>query len=580
MSKKLEKNGNLFDKKSVERSFASYGKIMYNISKDPMNDEINERVRFPFFPVKWDANQIYFFLKELNQANLYNKMCIIIATRDYSSIHDILMTEFVKIDEEEIGTCEPRYIYNMIPFKMQEHEEELELLNEYVKNFDIKIFNYLQSFLKKEYDFEIDHLQIIPEQIARVGVLVDTDYINSDIVRYIKDFIRLMRRGIVNLRRLPVVDYSKKEYRNDPFVNVFIKFATNWAGVEIDKFLDFIISMLESFSMNVLILGKNNKPVLIGRINIENGIMHVNPVPLSFLKKYTSVDYETPIDIDEITKDLYSYTKTQTATIKFDDFITLMKKITEGNYSFVSGVLDILQFGLEAKFYPKSVFATLISSLGVDYKKTMPKLKEALKLFVTIYERILFATLRVTPEGKRELDVAFCISAENDLLNFEQIQVDKYKEVFEENKTPVAIDLFEKSLVLNTNKSYPFIVIIKMKEFQEIFSYKNLTSFVELNKFFQSMQGLPPLEKLTSKIKGSPSTDKETEITEEIEETKDGLLEGLPSLNHFLTKGIILKISGGNMKLFTDSNYSGYLDLDVQKLRKFIKSTFPDILKD
>ena len=96
------------------------------------------------------------------------------------------------------------------------------------------------------------------------------------------------------------------------------------------------------------------------------------------------------------------------------------------------------------------------------------------------------------------------------------------------------------------------------------------------------MQGLPSLEKLTSQIKGAHSTDKKTEITEEIEEPKSGLLEGIPSLNHFLTKGIILKISEEKMKLFTkkDSSYSGYLDLDIEKLKNFIKSRFPDILKD
>ena len=96
------------------------------------------------------------------------------------------------------------------------------------------------------------------------------------------------------------------------------------------------------------------------------------------------------------------------------------------------------------------------------------------------------------------------------------------------------------------------------------------------------MQGLPSLEKLTNLIEGSTGTEEETEATEEIEETKSGLLEGLPSLNHFLTKGIILKISEEKMKLFTkkDSSYSGYLDLDIEKLRNFIKSRFPDILKD
>lgn len=579
MSKKSEKNGKFFDKKSVEKYFSSYGDIMYKISKDPLNEEINKRVRFPFFPVKWDANQIYFYLKELNRANLYNKMCFIIATRDYSSIHDILMTEFVEIDEEEIGTGEPRYVYRMIPFKMQEHKDQLKKLTEYVSNFDIKIFHYLQNFIKEEYDFEIDHVQIIPEQIARVGVLAETDHINSDIIRYLKDFIRLMRRGILNLRRLPVVDYSKKEFRSDPFVNILIKFATDWADIEIDKFFDFIISMLESYSLNVLILGKNNKPILICRINIENGIMHVNPVPLLFLKKYITADRETPIDVDEITKDLYSYTKIQTATFKLDDFITLMKKTNDKNYSFASAVIDMMQFGLEGKFYPKSVLTSLISSLGVDYKKAMPKLKETFLEFVKLYERILVATLKVTPEGKRVLDVAFCISSENNNLNYEQIQVDKYQEVFEENKTPVAIDLFEKSLVLNTNKSYPFIIVIKMKEFMEIFSYKNLTSIMELNKFFQTMQGLPSLENFKRLSKNSPIPDEEIPI---IEETEDGLLEGLPSLNHFLTKGIILKISEDNMGLFTkkDSSYSGYLDLDIIKLRNFIKSRFPDILMD
>ena len=579
MSKKSNKNGPFFDEKSVEKYFSSFSSIMNNISKDPLNEEINKRIRFPFFPVKWDANQIYFFLKELTRAKLYNKWCFIIATRDYSRIHDILMTEFVEIGEEEIGTGELRYVYRMISFKMEEHKDQLKILTEYVKNFDIKIFHYLQNFLKEEYDFEIDHLQIIPEQIARVGVLTETDHVNSDIIRYLKDFIRLMRRGILNLRRLPVVDYSKKEYRNDPFVNILIKFATDWADIEIDKFFDFIISMLESYSLNVLILGKNNKPVLICRINIENGIMHVNPVPLLFLKKYIIADRETPIDVDEITKDLYSYTKIQTATFKLDDFITLMKKINDKNYSFASAVIDMIQFGLEGKFYPKSVLTSLISSLGVDYKKAMPKLKETFREFVKLYERILVATLKVTPEGKRELDVAFCISSENNNLNYEQIQVDKYQEVFEENKTPVAIDLFEKSLVLNTNKSYPFIIVIKMKEFMEIFSYKNLTSIMELNKFFQTMQGLPSLENFKRLSNNSPIPDEEIPI---IEETEDGLLEGLPSLNHFLTKGIILKISEDNMGLFTkkDSSYSGYLDLDISKLRTFIKSRFPDILMD
>lgn len=93
------------------------------------------------------------------------------------------------------------------------------------------------------------------------------------------------------------------------------------------------------------------------------------------------------------------------------------------------------------------------------------------------------------------------------------------------------------------------------------------------------MQGLPSLENFKRLSKNSPIPDEEIPI---IEETEDSLLEGLPSLNHFLTKGIILKISEDNMGLFTkkDSSYSGYLDLDIIKLRNFIKSRFPDILMD
>jgi hypothetical protein len=491
------------------------------------------------------------------------------------------MVKFIELNVEEIGTGEKRRIFTMEPFDMEKHPEVVKELNTYVNSFNVKIFKYLEAFLKDNYEFDMEHLFMIPEQIAKVGVLEETSYINSDMIRYTKDFIRLMRKGIQDLSKLPVIDYAKKELRDNPFVNILIKFAREWGDIEIDKFFDFFTSMFETFSLNMVICGHNNKPVVVSRMQVQNGILHFNPVPLKFVKKYLTEEVDTPHDIKQIAKDLYSFTKIQTLAFKLDDLIGTISKFNQKNYSFASAILDLIQLTLSSPFYPESILGSMISGLGIDYKKAIPKLKEGFVEFVKLYDRVLIATLEVKPEGKRELDVAFCICTENDELTFRQIHVDNYKEIFRNEKTPVAIDLFEKKLVEESGKEYPFIIVIKMREFKEIFSYENLTSILEMNKFMQTIKGLPSLNKLTDSFSKELSSEDFPKQEEKLESESRTFLEGVPSLDHFLTKGITLKIAEGKSTILTKAtSYSGHLGLDIQKLRKFIKINFPEIIKE
>jgi hypothetical protein len=76
----------------------------------------------------------------------------------------------------------------------------------------------------------IGQLFILREGIANVGILGETDYINSDVVRYLKDFFDLMRKGLSKqqLQKMPVIEYSSKENRSNPIVNMFIRFGRDW----------------------------------------------------------------------------------------------------------------------------------------------------------------------------------------------------------------------------------------------------------------------------------------------------------------------------------------------------------------
>ena len=61
-----------------------------------------------------------------------------------------------------------------------------------------------------------------------------------------------MRKGLSSnkLERMPVIEYSQKELRSNPIVNLFIRCGREWASVEIDKFLDFIGEFLDGTSTN------------------------------------------------------------------------------------------------------------------------------------------------------------------------------------------------------------------------------------------------------------------------------------------------------------------------------------------
>ena len=55
---------------------------------------------------------------------------------------------------------------------------------------------------------------------------------------------------------------------------------------------------------------------------------------------------------------------------------------------------------LSARFYPESILGSMVSALGINYTKAIPKLKHALVEFVKLYDRILIATLETTPDDQ------------------------------------------------------------------------------------------------------------------------------------------------------------------------------------
>ena len=69
----------------------------------------------------------------------------------------------------------------------------------------------------------------------------------------------------------------------------------------------------------------------------------------------------------------------------------------------------------------------------------------------------------------------------------------------------------------------------------------------------------------------------------EKEEVNGSFIDDIPSINHFLTKGITIKTSKDKTVIFKrdkESQEKGYLGLDVKKLKEFIKNKFPEILLD
>jgi hypothetical protein len=73
----------------------------------------------------------------------------------------------------------------------------------------------------------------------------------------------------------------------------------------------------------------------------------------------------------------------------------------------------------------------------------------------------------------------------------------------------------------------------------------------------------------------------EMEISES-EENPTNLIDDIPSINQFLTKGIIIKTSKDKTFIFKKNLKpgKGYLGLDIEQLRDFIKMKFPEILLD
>ncbi|MBN2154567.1 MAG: hypothetical protein JW776_00800 [Candidatus Lokiarchaeota archaeon] len=572
-----------YKKGSVEQFFRTLVSQLNKISEEPLDEEKNHKIRIPFFPFIWDLNQFYFLLKELYRLKLFDNMGFVITNRDYSEIFECFLFKFIETGKEEIGTGQPRFDFKVISLD-RKNKKYYKELKELIANFDVRAFKFVQNFAQKEFNFDLGLLFILPEHIAHLGVQDTIDYINSDVVRYFKDFIGLLRKGLgQEMKKMPVIELSSKANRNNPLINMFIKFASEWMGVNVNQIFDFFTQMMEGLTMNLLLVSKNKKPISIGRIIIENGIIHVNPVPLEFIKEQlTNIESKS---ITELARILYTRTKTNTLTIEIDQFYQFLMNFNDPEYTILSALLDIIQLSNLFGTYPESIFTRLLSEIGIDADKLLLHLNDTIKSIVKYYERILVATLVVNPKGKRELNSLFYlgVSDKGNLIH-KQLDTKKYKIIFDNKKTTTAIGELEETITANTNLEFPLIVIIKLKILTELFSLQNLQSIAEMNRFKQS---LPSLEKLAGII----TELSRTEILENDEIRKEeakqepssqgSLIEELPSINHFLTKGITIKTSKDKTFIFKgDAENKGYLGLNIKKLQEFIKRNFPEILLD
>jgi len=566
---------------SVEQFFRDLVSLMNKISPDPLNEERNKKIRVPFFPFIWDLNQFYFIMKEFYHLRLFDNMGFIITSRNYSEIHESFLFKFIETNEEEIGTGQTRLDFEIIPLNIQKQKGTFKQLRKLIGSFNVQAFKFVQNYVLEELNFNLGLLFILPEHIAHLGVQENIDYINSDVLRYFKDFFGLLHKGLTEeMKKMPVIEYSSKVNRENPLVNLFIKFASDWVGVNINQMFDFFTQMMEGLNLNLLVVNRQKNPISIGRIIIENGIIHINPVPLEFVKEQIiGLNIE---NISELAKHLYNRTKTHTLTIDSEDFYSYLMRFNDSEYTLLSSVLDLILLSSRYGTYPESIFSQLLYEIGIDSNKAIKYLKDTIISLVKYYERILVGTLQINAKGVRELNSLFyiCASDKGNLIH-KPLNPKSYKLLFANQKTTVAINELEERVSKDTNFKYPLVAIIKLKILTEIFSLQNLQSLAEMNKF---KHNLPSLEKLASILtdlsnnkistNGSDSVDKEKERTD--------LIEDIPSINHFLAKGITIKSSKDKILLRMDKGEEGkgYLGLDIEKLKAIIKDKFPEILLD
>ncbi|MCP4764281.1 MAG: hypothetical protein GY870_21080 [archaeon] len=581
-----------YERGDVERFFNNLTSMMNQISEDPLNEELNapQSVRFPFFPLMLDLNQFYFIIKELYKSKLLDNAGYIITNRDYSKINEVFCVNVTKSDDEEIGTNQLRYQSDIISLDEIKYIDVYKKLNEFTSKFDVKVFKYFHNFLQTEFNFDMGNLVILPEHIAHVGILDDTDYVNSDIIRYFKDFVRRMRKGLgKELKLMPVIEYTSKKNRDNPLVNLFIKLGSVWSNIDIDKYIDFFLSMFNGFSMNIILYNEMKKPVSISRLLIEDKIVHLNPVPITFLKKYIISDQEECY-VEEFTKALYSHTKIATVSIGINQMVDFLKKTIIDDYPMAETFIDMVQFSNNKNVFPESIIATLISNLGIEYNKNIPYLKEFIKKIVGYYERILLGILVIKPEGRILDSILSIFINEKGFIDIEVIPNDNFKNYFKEDKTTDVINKFEEAVSLKTGEKYPLVMIFKAKEFIDMFSYQNLKSIIEMTRFIQS---LPGLERISSLMKNISTNGELISPTEEKEKSKESgqsrkigknlvFLEEIPQLNHFLSKGITVKIAKGKeLLLIKDPNHleTGHLGLNIKIIKEIIKKQYPNLLK-
>ncbi|TFG20923.1 MAG: hypothetical protein EU530_01865 [Promethearchaeota archaeon] len=569
---------------SVEEYFRNLVKLMNEISSEPLNEENNQRIRVPFFPFVWDLNQVYLIFKEVYNLKLFDNMGFIITRRDYSEIKEAFLFKFNETDEEEIGTGQARFKYEIIPLNIRKHQKSFKELSNLVAKFDVKAFKFVQNFALKEFNFKLGLLFILPEHIAHLGVQENIDYINSDVVRYFKDFFGLLRKGLTEeMTKMPVIELSSKANRNNPLVNLFIKFASEWSGVNINQLFDLFTKLMEGLTMNLLIVNKDKNPISIGRIVIENGIIHMNPVPLEFIKEHFGESGTN--NISELAKHLYNRTKTNTLTIDVAEFYKFLLNFNKPEYTVLTAFLDIIELSSQYGTYPESIFSRLLSEIGIDVDKLIKRLKDTIKSVIKYYERILVGTLTVNSKGLRELNSLFYIGvSETGNLIHKQLNPRSYKQIFENKQTTIAINELEEKVKEKTKLEFPLIAIVKMKILTEILNLQNLQSIVEMSRF---RQNLPSLEKLAGILGGLSHEDLPLEESSieavEKEESNGSFIDDIPSINHFLTKGITIKTSKDKTVIYKrDKEFreKGYLGLDVKKLKEFIKNKFPEILLD
>ncbi|MHA1339301.1 MAG: hypothetical protein ACTSRZ_11580 [Promethearchaeota archaeon] len=580
-----------YNKGEVEKFFRKLVENLNKISENPLDTKNDIRIRVPFFPLQWDLSQFYFISKEFYKIKLFADMVFIITNKDYSEAQEIFILKFNPTDEEEIITAQQRFNFEIISIEIDQYPNEMEMINKYLKEFDVKIFKFMQNFLKNTIDFDIGQLFILREGIANVGILEETDYINSDVIRYLKDFFALMRKGLKEhvLKKIPVIEYSTKELRSNPIVKFFIKFGQEWASVEINRIMDLLAMFFDGTSYNILILNDNEIPLCICRMTVADGVMHFNPVPIQFVKN--AFEDKSECKIDKILKKLYTQTKVKSVGFKLNELIDILYKLNSKSYSFIEFVLDIIQFVAEQKIYPESIISTIFSEmLNIKFQKGVPYIKEVFNRFVSYYSKILVGTLVTTKEGWKDLDTLCCIQINREnQLEYIQIPTEKYIDIFNQpKKTPELVEIFIDKLEKDSNTEYPLTLFIKIDELINIFSLKNLYSLVEMQMFMESLPSLEKISEMLMQISQSQQSDKlkqESKSKEEIIENekekekmeKTKIITEIPSLDHFLTKGIIVKVKKEPLII---SNKSGYLGLDLQKIKEFIEKTFPQILND